>query len=382
MKAIRLLCLLSVLCSPLWGQETWTVMVDWDGQVFPSYIIATSTMDFSKLTKASDTYLGDPKGFVGVEYVPDHANARVRVDITGGEIIKSGTLEGVAARPGVKYRIFPRVVYDYRRLGRLIEPLTEDLTVTLTVDGHPKGSVVKAVRYRSVNDCPLAVLDDRGRPVQDLHWMLAAYVNENHPLIDRILAAALRNGVVKAFSGYQGTNADVYNEVFAIWNTLQRMNVRYSNITTSSGESPRVLSQHVRKFEDCVANSQANCADGSVLLASIFRKIGLHTGLVVIPGHCFVTVMLDAAGKAPIAIETTMIGNVDVNKPSLQRGINSLLSGRPNNLSRTSFDEAAKVGSVRFDSIRANFGRDMRYQLIDIETARRLGVSPLNSMLR
>ena len=57
----------------------------------------------------------------------------------------------------------------------------------------------------------------------DMTWMFAAYVNENHPLIDPILREALDTGIVNAFDGYQaGDEDDVYAQVFAVWNVIQR----------------------------------------------------------------------------------------------------------------------------------------------------------------
>lgn len=365
--------------SCLSAAEDWKVVVDWDGQVFPSYIIATATRESASRNKLPADYLGDPNGYIGVEYVPEQPNEEVKVEIVGGELLKSGIVTGTITTPGKRYRIYPKAVYNYQKLGRLWEPATEDLTVTLTVNGQVKGTKVKTVRFRSVNDCPLALLDTQGR-VHDYSWMFAAYVNENHPLIDSILSTALKNGLVRNFKGYQGSPADVYEEIFAIWNTVQRAGVKYSDITTPSGVSDKVFSQHVRKLEDCLSNSQANCVDGSALFASAFRKIGLHTSLVLIPGHCFLLVNLDDARRQPpLVIETTAIGNADLKKQSIDRGLNSLLSGRSNNLSRTSFEQAVAIGAQEYNKAIPYFGKAPHYHRIDIEQARKHGVLPLNS---
>src|SRR5262249_49768912 len=54
--------------------------------------------------------------------------------------------------------------------------------------------------------------------------------------------------------------------------------------------------------------AQANCVDGSVLFASLLRKVGIEPYLVLIPGHCYVAFQVDKEGKEIAALETTLIG--------------------------------------------------------------------------
>ena len=97
-------------------------------------------------------------------------------------------------------------------------------------------------------------------------------------------------------------------EVFSIWNVLQRQGVKYSSITTASGESRAVLSQHVRFLDETVQNSQANCVDGTVLFASVLYKLGIYPVLVKIPGHMFLAFYTDAQRQHISFLETTMVG--------------------------------------------------------------------------
>src|SRR5262249_43106392 len=103
---------------------------------------------------------------------------------------------------------------------------------------------------------------------------------------------------------------EVYRQVYALWHALSKRDVRYSSITTSAAESETVGSQHVRLLEESINNGQANCVDGSVLMASLLRKIGVEPMLVMVPGHCFLPFWLDAEGKELAALETTLIGSV------------------------------------------------------------------------
>src|SRR5229473_5997700 len=104
------------------------------------------------------------------------------------------------------------------------------------------------MRVRSVNDCPTRFLLRNGRSV-DASWMVGAYVNEEHPWIDQLLREALNTGAIRLFRGYQGPPAEVFQQVFAIWDVLQRRGFRYSNIVTTSSGSVAVDSQYVRFLE-------------------------------------------------------------------------------------------------------------------------------------
>jgi len=237
----------------------------------------------------------------------------------------------------------------------------------------------QTVQVRSLHDCVFALTKPDGKVVP-CTWMFAAYVNENHPLVERILKSALDHKLVGQFAGYQLGKQHVYDQIFAIWNVLQRQGIKYSNITTPSVGSDRVFSQHVRFLSDSVANTQANCVDGSVLFASVFRKIGLQSFLVIVPGHCYVGCLLQKEPRQTMFIETTMIGDADLKKLSLDRGLNSLASGRNNNLSRTSFEKAYVVGAEEIEKASPHFGKTPGYFLIDLDKARARGIQPLKSV--
>ena len=83
-------------------------------------------------------------------------------------------------------------------------------------------------------------------PATDISFMFAAYVNEQHPFVDKMLREALDYGIVDSFTGYQSDDpAEVYRQVYALWHALSQRDVRYSNITTSAAET-RAVSQPAR----------------------------------------------------------------------------------------------------------------------------------------
>src|SRR5207244_4118201 len=83
------------------------------------------------------------------------------------------------------------------------------------------------------------------------------------------------------------------------------------SITASANGSDIAFSQHVRLVGESSKANQANCADGSVLIASVLEKIGLETDLIKVPGHMFVRFWLDpweGDRKHYCCLETTLLG--------------------------------------------------------------------------
>ena len=104
----------------------------------------------------------------------------------------------------------------------------------------------------------------------------------------------------------------VDRQVYALWNVLQKRKFRYSSVSNTSLSSNVVFSQRVRTFDDALESSQINCVDGSVLFASLLRAINIEPILVRTPGHMFVGYYTDSSHKDMNFLETTMIGDVDL----------------------------------------------------------------------
>jgi hypothetical protein len=261
---------------------------------------------------------------------------------------------GTLAEDGVYYTVWPVLKYDFGKLLALRQTVPETLTIKVTVDGQA-GEEVRRMQVRPINECVFGFVDEDGPT--DLSWTFAAYVNENHPFIDEILRAALDSGDVDNFAGYQKDRKGVRKEIKAVWNALQNRGFRYSNITTTSGGEDNVFTQHVRLMGDALKTSQANCVDGSVLMASILRKLGIDVYLVCVPSHMFIAASLDEEDGKIIGIETTMLGN-------------------------STFEEAVKVGSEQLEEAGDKFEdpEELDYQLININSARQLGIIPIKDV--
>ena len=181
------------------------------------------------------------------------------------------------------------------------------MVAQVDVNGKSWGQRVRTFSVRSINECLLGYykpLHNGKRRYVSTRLFYAAYVNEENPLIDK--------RIVRRFVGYQGSEQMVDKQVYALWYVLQKRAFRYSSVSYSSLSSNVVYSQRVRTFEDALSSSQINCVDGSVLFASLLRAINITPVLVQMPGHMFVGYYTDSAKKHLTFLETTMIGDVDL----------------------------------------------------------------------
>lgn len=374
---VILLCALSVHAQLNKPSVEWQPIVEMDSQLFPSYILATATT--RKPENSTDpTYLGDVNGAIGISVIAPSTNADVKLVINANTIAETSTFEGTLDRAGQRYEVFPEINYRYGALSNLRQPMPLNINFELFINDKLVGRKTKTIRVRSVNECPTGFFLRNGRRVAT-PWMFAAYVNEDHPWIDQLLREALNAGTVSAFIGYQGSQDDVYRQIFSIWNVLQRRGFRFSSITTTSIGSSGVSSQYVRFLEDAVRTSEANCIDGSVLFASIFRRIGLDPMIVLIPGHAFVGVYLDRTHRMYAFLETTMMGNVDLRSYSEDGSLASLFGAQTRNqVSWKTFNMAIQQGNQEHYANAARFrGNDGTYFIIEIAAARKAGIAPI-----
>ena len=392
MKAVRriLLAVPAVLILAGSARAEFTLVDGWDHQLFPSYLIATATVRAAvQQSEEQDEgeeqepaqVLGDPHGVLGVKIESPGDEIDVNVTISGDEIMEESSLSCTLDEQGATYLIFPRIKYKYGVLARNKQSVPASVTFEVQIGDEEAETQTETITLRSVNDCPFTIGRADGG-FADVSFTFAAYVNEQHPFVDKVLREALNSGIVDSFTGYQsGDPAEVYRQVYAIWNALSDRDVRYSNITTSAAQSKTVYSQHVRLIDESINNSQANCVDGSVLLASLLRKIDIEPTLVFVPGHCYLAFNLDPEGKQVIGLETTLIGSQSdgetVDLPDVDDVVDA--EWREKN-SWGTFCAAIAMGSADLAENESKFAdaSDPDYQLIPIAAARRQGILPIS----
>lgn len=354
-------------------------------QIFPSLEISSASMTSDEEEK-DPTMIGDDMSMIGISMTATRPRQKVRVKVSLPSLMIDSVIDAELPRAGVDYVIYPRLRWDYQALGRVRQSRPETVSFEVSIDNGPAQVQVVRARVRSVNDALFSVDPDPEVDDDDLdfNWMFAAYVNEDSPLVDTILREALDSEIVKSFDGFQSESQEqVYAQVFAIWYALQQRGIRYSNITATASTHQLVGSQNVRFIEQSWRNTQANCVDGSVLFASILRKIDIAPVLVSVPGHMFVGFALDAEGEQYAYLETTMLGDDEAEDVSdeMQEQAEDISDDPDIQASYLVFAAAMNYGQEQVDEGGDRFEADdeVDYQMIDIQAARENGVMPITS---
>ena len=332
----------------------WEPLFEMGENIYPSVVISTATLKTGLWDDKQ--HIGDPWGIIGIAVRGTEQNCPITVTISGGSFIKSTTFTGTLAEKEIVYCVYPDLKYDYEKLLSVKQAVPEMLSFKVTIGGKADPEKSVRVQVRTINEC-VYYFDDSSGNTNDVSYFFAAYVNENHPAIRQILKEAIALKIVDSFAGYSGDKDDVMKEIEAIWETLKKRGVHYITMAASADDdNPYIGSQYVRLLGESINYSQANCVDGSVLMASIFRKIGLDVSLIILPDHMLVSVNLDQEGKKTVYIETTLLGN-------------------------SSLDEAMEEGRDEYEENKSKFNsqkeEDQDYHITDIQDARIAGIMPI-----
>lgn len=334
---------------------------------YPSVILSTATIEVDdEPDDPSDaTVYGDKAGSVGVLLKNVRKGDRFVVEVSADAGIRASKVSFTIKDSEVLVVAMPKLRYDFDLMSRNRQSRPVNVTFKVTRNDKPLDEVDQTWTLRQINDCPLVGLVGQpkkngkivGQVVPEMMFVFAAYVNENHPWVDQVLKDAKATGLSSSFGGYQGNEKDVLDQANAIWVALQRRGITYSSITDTT-QGRQVRAQHVRFLDESIVSTQANCVDGSVLLASVLKKIGINAYLVLVPGHCYLAFSLDEKGSQLIGVETTSIGSGASLAQAIQAGSSNPENGLHPNLKRFN-------------------GTDPQWQLIDLNAAREAGITPL-----
>jgi hypothetical protein len=377
----------------------WLPEANMDHQLFPSLILATASVrpvepDDEEAAQPDTSLLGERFGLVGISIKGTEANAKITVTVKENELMAESSWSGELPEADKDYFIAPKVNYKFDQLRQVTQQKPLNITFAVEADDFPAGEKHETVQVRSINDCPFAVsnseetLNDENYIAGSaaLGWMFAAYVNENHPMLDKVLQEALETKIVSAFKVTTHEHDETLRQVFAIWSALQKRGLQYSSTTATPGGSETVQSQFVRFIDQSLTNTQANCVDGSVLVASLLRKISIEPFLVTIPGHMYVGFYLGAGKSQFIGLETTVLGLADV-ADEKKAGEPAALTALRDKLDPTTrarrdwktFAKAVQVGTEDLVKNKEAFaGTDTTYQWIDLAEARAQGIMPIS----
>lgn len=352
---------------------------DLGGNIFPSVILSVATTDAQVIQPSDSVYVGNPKSCVAVRLRSRNPYSRVRIDVAETPFFSHSVSEFVLPEARTEYTIYPDIIWNYEALknNNQAEPIS--VAVTVEMNGKDLGQRVRTFSVRSINECLLGYVT-HGTKFHDTGIFFAAYVNEENPSIDKVLREALNTRIVNRFLGYQNmTPEGVDKQVYALWNVLQKRNFRYSSISNTSLSSNVVYSQRVRTFDDALESSQINCVDGSVLFASLLRAINIDPILIRTPGHMFVGYYTDSSHKNMNFLETTMIGDVDLDDFFPDEQLDSTMVGKSQNqMSRLTFEKSKEYARKKYEENKEGIhsGR-LNYMFLEISKEVRRRIQPI-----
>jgi len=223
------------------------------------------------------------------------------------------------------------------------------------------------IRLHAYDTALLAIRTPEGRIV-DLTDHLCAFVTPHAPEIEDLLRRAAEYHPQRQITGCQGAGTIqearhvVREQVRAIYNALKHeAGLVYINSPLNFGKQEEQITQRVRLPVTSLQEhrSRANCADGTVLYASLLELASLQPLLVIVPGHAFVAWRTWQDRDDYEFLETTLTGTEDFNA-ALEAG-------------RRQYEEAKAKGYFERELFDANgFAR-----LIDVAACRAKQIYPL-----
>ena len=354
--------LVTVSCS-LFRVIDWGFEEKKDNSIYPSAVIALAGYDENSVTGADETARTKSirmlKDYVSIYLVPEEDNTKIEVEVKESEYWYASKAVFTCDQAEDRYIYKPVINWKYDVLRKLNQPTPVNMVIQLIVNGEDAGERSKTVTLRSVNECVYAMRE--GSRLVDYNMLFAAYVNEDHPMIQQILKEGLETGIIKSYKGYHGGNEmNVYAQVLSIWNALETRGIQYSNLIESSQSSPVYFSQRVRTVEEALTYSQANCVDGTVLFASLLKAIGIDPVLIRVPGHMFLGFYVNRKHTKMDYLETTLLGTEEV-------GLKEELSRFLGVESYDSFTNAIEKGKEKYEQYKDS----ATFRIIDIKEIRK-----------
>lgn len=365
-----------------YSQMGWAPIKRFGTDFYPSYVLATSTWS-EDITYESDEFYyslyGDKNGYFGVQLDKFPIGSIVRVEVEGEPLAKKSSYTFTVTSEGVN-EVFPTIEYNYDALRAVEQAKPVNFKYSVYLNDQLYGEHLEVVWTRSINDAVYYGEDHHGNG-HALDFIFAAYVNENDPNLDKVLGEMLDYDIVKSWIGYQGTQEDVLKQVFTLWYHFQKKGFRYSSITTQSGTDNKSQGQVVRFVSEALQTSQANCIDGTILFASFLYKIGIDVSIVLVPGHAYLAFGLTNDGQNKLALETTLMGNLDIEHTTAQQDLYNSMNGLETTIQKSwsSFLGAIDHGTMNYNSkaIPGMQRGEPYYMEINMKEARKEKIRPI-----
>ena len=309
------------------GPEGSNENVDWatkiipDGTIFPAIIFSLQSVqsrspmyDFIN-GKIYSGIEGDMASCISTRVIAKRNFENLSVRYAAEPFLKPSTYSVRGLRAGTAIILKPTFNWDFQALRS--NPQTSPSTLTTEIldeNGSVIGQSQKRIMIRSANDCP--ILPSPQPNIVD--EFLAGFVNENSPMVDTVLQYGKDSGFYNSYSGYSDPKS-FWNQLASVWFSLQRRGITYSNIASLAPPSfGGMVSQYIRFMDESILRQQANCIDGTVLLASVYKRIGFRVSIVLlkisnspalVPDHAILAVKSPLNDSSHAFIDSTVMGS-------------------------------------------------------------------------
>ena len=284
----------------------WEPIAYFDGQIFPSMVISMANYNGN----IDNAFMNSVKSSaLGFRFISNNGYIPLKWEIESVDKSYFDKVSGdfMSQQAGQEVYFMPNIPWNMSTLAKQVS--SSPINVIFRVFDEDGNKVERSVPLfmRSINDCIYRYHE------QKFDFLFTAFIQEQHPEIDKILKEALKTKLISSVSGYQGDDVNTILQVAAIWKVLHDRGFQYSSITTTSTNSTSILaSQAVRTFDNSMKTNQANCVDGTVVFASLLRAINISTVMVLTHNHCFLGFYTSRKRDKILYLETTMLSNSDI----------------------------------------------------------------------
>lgn len=284
----------------------WEPIAYFDGQIFPSMVISMANYNGN----IDDAFMNSVKSSaLGFRFLSDKSYIPLKWEIESSDKSYFDKVSGdfMSQQAGQEVYFMPNIPWNMSTLTKQISSSPINIIFRVFDEDGNKSEKSIPLFMRSINDCIYRYHE------QKFDFLFTAFIQEQHPEIDKILKEALNTKLVSAISGYQGDDVNTILQVAAIWKVLHDRGFQYSSVTTTSTNSTNIIaSQAVRTFDNSMKTNQANCVDGTVVFASLLRAINISTVMVLTHNHCFLGFYTSKKKNKILYLETTMLANSDI----------------------------------------------------------------------
>ena len=204
----------------------------------------------------------------------------------------------------------------------------------------------------SRRDFPLSI---SGFDEHEVYELFSVMVTPHDPAVEELLrhAADYHPGglMTSAYTSEYDENGSVWARLEAIWEAEDKI-YDLTYISTWVSFAPGDV-QRIRLPNEVLEQHSGNCIELTMLYAAAVEALDMEPAIILIPGHAFLAVRMDAVNADYYVVETTMIG-------------------------QSSFNEAVDRGKEELDEAMPHIANgESSYAFITIADNREIGINPI-----